>query len=97
MAPTIYQFYFPWFVFVPLLLQCFIFFFFNLSIVSLFFFCNSKETEDSKAVGDGFVRDQIANFIIAGRDTTAILLAWTFYFLSANPHVLDKVFFIFLS
>jgi cytochrome P450 len=42
-------------------------------------------------MADKFVKDQIANFIIAGRDTTAILLAWTFYYLSFHPHVVKQV------
>jgi len=31
--------------------------------------------------------DILMNFFIAGRDTTAILLSWTFYLLSQHPHV----------
>ncbi|ETO12636.1 hypothetical protein RFI_24741, partial [Reticulomyxa filosa] len=37
------------------------------------------------------LRDNAINFIIAGRDTTAILLTWTCYELSLNPKVQDQV------
>lgn len=38
-----------------------------------------------------FLRDNLMNFIIAGRDTTAILLSWTIYYLSNHPEVRAKV------
>jgi len=38
-----------------------------------------------------FLRDIIANFMIAGRDTTALLLTWCFYCLSQNPRVEKKL------
>ncbi|ETO15861.1 hypothetical protein RFI_21503 [Reticulomyxa filosa] len=38
------------------------------------------------------LRDNAINFIIAGRDTTAILLTWTCYELCMNPEVQDRVF-----
>jgi len=40
---------------------------------------------------DKFLRDVILNFMIAGRDTTAQTLLWTFYLLSLNPTVQDKL------
>jgi len=36
-------------------------------------------------------RDFVMNFLIAGRDTTAMLLTWTFYYLAVNPDVEKKV------
>uniref|UniRef100_A0A6B2LEY4 Cytochrome P450 n=1 Tax=Arcella intermedia TaxID=1963864 RepID=A0A6B2LEY4_9EUKA len=38
-----------------------------------------------------FLRDQVMNFMIAGRDTTAVLLAATFYFLLQSPECEEKV------
>jgi len=38
-----------------------------------------------------FIRDTVVNFFIAGRDTTATLLTWAFYFLSKYPDVEKKV------
>lgn len=37
------------------------------------------------------VRDQLVNVLIAGRDTTACLLSWTFYLLVRHPTVLDRL------
>jgi cytochrome P450 len=46
-------------------------------------------------IGDGLdddaLVDQVINFIIAGRDTTAQTLSWLFFCLSENPRVVDKV------
>eukprot|EP01103_Thecamoeba_quadrilineata_P010371 TRINITY_DN221_c0_g2_i1.p1 TRINITY_DN221_c0_g2~~TRINITY_DN221_c0_g2_i1.p1 ORF type:complete len:494 (-),score=100.74 TRINITY_DN221_c0_g2_i1:28-1509(-) len=42
-------------------------------------------------IDDKFLRDTILNFMIAGRDTTAQTLLWTFYLLSQNPRVEDKL------
>lgn len=50
-----------------------------------------ERTEGTQEMADRFVKDQIANFIIAGRDTTAILLAWTFYYLSFHPKVVKQL------
>ncbi|PHT39861.1 hypothetical protein CQW23_18715 [Capsicum baccatum] len=38
-----------------------------------------------------FLRDIILNFIIAGKDTTAITLSWFIYVLCKYPHVQEKV------
>lgn len=38
-----------------------------------------------------YLRDIITNFMIAGRDTTGILLTWTFYMLAIHPDVEKKV------
>jgi cytochrome P450 len=40
---------------------------------------------------DKYLRDMIMNFVIAGRDTTAIALNWAFYCLERNPDVKQKV------
>jgi len=37
------------------------------------------------------LRDFVMNFLIAGRDTTAMLLTWTFYYLALHPEVEKKV------
>ncbi|MCO5567361.1 hypothetical protein L7F22_021051 [Adiantum nelumboides] len=41
---------------------------------------------------DQELRDAILNFVIAGRDTTAITLSWFIYCVCNHPHVADKVF-----
>jgi cytochrome P450 len=35
--------------------------------------------------------DQVINFIIAGRDTTAQALSWTFYDLATRPEIAEKI------
>ncbi|KAL9011866.1 MAG: hypothetical protein Q9173_003326 [Seirophora scorigena] len=37
------------------------------------------------------VRDQLINVLLAGRDTTACLLSWTFFLLIRHPHVLSRL------
>lgn len=37
------------------------------------------------------LRDQVMNILLAGRDTTASLLGWTFYLLGHNPNVMQKL------
>ncbi|MCJ1243115.1 hypothetical protein MMC30_000312 [Trapelia coarctata] len=37
------------------------------------------------------LRDQLLNVLLAGRDTTACLLSWTFILLLRHPEVLDKL------
>uniref|UniRef100_A0A6B2L774 Cytochrome P450 n=1 Tax=Arcella intermedia TaxID=1963864 RepID=A0A6B2L774_9EUKA len=50
-----------------------------------------EANQEITGVTPKFLRDQVVNFLVAGRDTTAILLASTFYFLSLNPDVDAKV------
>jgi len=52
-------------------------------------FMSLRDT-DGKSFPDKWIRDIILNFMIAGRDTTATLLMWTFYLLGKNPSVLEK-------
>jgi len=51
------------------------------------------EMSESKegSLPDKFIRDQLINFFVAGRDTTAILLTWASYFVSLNPDVEAKI------
>ncbi|KAK1498277.1 cytochrome P450 [Colletotrichum tamarilloi] len=37
------------------------------------------------------VRDQLLHVLIAGRDTTACLLSWTFFHLIRNPELIDRL------
>ena len=45
-----------------------------------------KETKDPKQI-----QDQLLNILLAGRDTTASLLAWTVWVLSNRPDVFEKL------
>ncbi|KAF8317438.1 cytochrome P450 monooxygenase pc-3 [Clavulina sp. PMI_390] len=44
------------------------------------------QTDDRKVI-----RDSLMNLLIAGRDTTALLLTWTTYLLSQHPNALAKL------
>jgi len=44
--------------------------------------------EDSRALGDDELTDQMMTLLVAGHETTATALAWTFHHLLANPDVL---------
>ncbi|MCJ1281483.1 hypothetical protein MMC26_000803 [Xylographa opegraphella] len=46
----------------------------------------AKDTRDQREL-----RDQLLNILLAGRDTTACLLTWTFHLLLRYPYVLDKL------
>jgi cytochrome P450 len=47
--------------------------------------------ENGEHLSDEQLVDQVINFIIAGRDTTAQALSWTLFCLTKNPHVVSKV------
>ncbi|KAF9938009.1 hypothetical protein BGZ67_000648 [Mortierella alpina] len=47
--------------------------------------------EDGSKLTDEDLRDVFVNFMIAGRDTTALTLTWQFYSLMANPRVMKNV------
>ena len=38
-----------------------------------------------------YLRDIILNFIMAGKDTTAVTLSWFIYMLCKHPHIQEKV------
>uniref|UniRef100_A0A6B2L3D7 Cytochrome P450 n=1 Tax=Arcella intermedia TaxID=1963864 RepID=A0A6B2L3D7_9EUKA len=50
-----------------------------------------ESKKEINGVTSKFLRDQVVNFLVAGRDTTAILLSATFYYLSLYPDVDNKV------
>ncbi|KAF9932697.1 hypothetical protein FBU30_007540 [Linnemannia zychae] len=47
--------------------------------------------DDGSFLSDLELRDVFVNFMIAGRDTTALTLTWQFYSLMANPRILKNV------
>ncbi|KAI9265171.1 cytochrome P450 [Phascolomyces articulosus] len=53
-------------------------------------FMNAKN-ENNETLSDKELRDTVLNFIIAGRDTTAQALSWTFYNLMLHPRVEAKL------
>ncbi|KAI9491492.1 cytochrome P450 [Zychaea mexicana] len=53
-------------------------------------FMNARN-ENNQTLGDRELRDTVLNFIIAGRDTTAQALSWTFYNLMLHPRIEAKL------
>lgn len=48
--------------------------------------------EDGDALSAGEVRDQVLTFLLAGHETTALALSWTWYLLSQNPGAENKLY-----
>ena len=47
--------------------------------------------EDGSAMTDRQLRDEIMTFLLAGHETTAVSLSWTWYLLSEHPQVAQKL------
>ena len=47
--------------------------------------------EDGEAVGDVELRDQLVTLLLAGHETTATALAWTFDLLLRHPEPLERL------
>ena len=47
--------------------------------------------EDGSAMTDRQLRDEIMTFLLAGHETTAVSLSWTWYLLSQHPEVAQKL------
>ena len=45
------------------------------------------QDEDDTKMSDKQVRDEVIGMLIAGRETTALVLSWTWYLLSQHPEV----------
>ena len=50
-----------------------------------------RTDENGQPFTDEYLKDIVINFLVAGRDTTAVTLSWTFYCLAANPEVEQKL------
>jgi cytochrome P450 len=48
---------------------------------------SARDEETGKGMTDEQVRDQLRTFILAGHETTAMALSWTWYLLSLHPDV----------
>lgn len=47
--------------------------------------------EDGSRMTDQQLRDEVMTFILAGHETTALALSWTFYLLGENPEAEEKL------
>src|SRR5207244_1633645 len=48
--------------------------------------------EAGQGMSDRQLRDELTTLMVAGLDTTALALSWTFYLLSQNPVVEEELF-----
>ncbi|KAG0587648.1 hypothetical protein KC19_2G180400 [Ceratodon purpureus] len=53
---------------------------------------NATEPKVKERASDVFLRDIVISFVLAGRDTSSVGLAWFFHALSHNPHVEAKIY-----
>jgi cytochrome P450 len=51
----------------------------------------ARDEETGEPISDEQARDEIKTLLIAGHETTATTLGWTFYLLSKHPEVAEKV------
>jgi len=51
----------------------------------------ARDAETGEAMTDRQLRDEVMTIFLAGHETTANALAWTFYLLSRHPHVERRV------
>ena len=51
----------------------------------------ARKSTEIGSNGDKFLRDTILAFLAAGRGPVGVALAWFFYLLTKNPHVLSKI------
>ncbi|KAJ0970097.1 hypothetical protein J5N97_022974 [Dioscorea zingiberensis] len=51
----------------------------------------SLKDDNGDSFSDEFLRDICVNFILAGRDTSSVALAWFFWLLNKNPEVEERV------
>jgi fatty acid omega-hydroxylase len=54
-------------------------------------FTKMRDEDGRPAYSDKFLRDICVNFILAGRDTSSVALAWFFWLLGENPAVEDRI------
>jgi len=51
----------------------------------------ARDADDGRPFSDQELRDQVVNLLLAGYDTTAATLTWTFYLLSRHPEAQRRV------
>jgi cytochrome P450 len=50
----------------------------------------ARDEETGERMSRGQLRDEIMTFLLAGHETTAVALAWTWYLLARNPDVAER-------
>ncbi len=52
---------------------------------------SARDPAAGQPLSEAQIRDEVATFMLAGHETTANALAWTWYLLGQNPHVQEKL------
>lgn len=52
----------------------------------------SRFIDMDRDLTDKSLRDTVMNFVLAGRDTTAVTLSWAIHMIMSHPHVSDKLY-----
>jgi cytochrome P450 len=50
-----------------------------------------RDEEDGRGMTDRQLRDEVMTFVLAGHETTAVALSWTWLLLDRHPHVADRL------
>jgi cytochrome P450 len=51
----------------------------------------ARDEETGERMTDRQLRDEVMTFVLAGHETTAVALAWSWYLLARNPEVMDRL------
>ncbi len=52
---------------------------------------NARDEQGEKGMSDRQVRDELITLLLAGHETTAIALTWTWFLLATHPHVEERM------
>jgi cytochrome P450 len=52
---------------------------------------HARDEDDGSGMTDRQVRDEVMTLLLAGHETTANALAWTWYLLATHPHIYQRV------
>ncbi len=51
----------------------------------------ARDAETNEAMSDQQLRDEVLSLLLAGHDTTAVMLSWAFHFLAQHPTCLENL------
>lgn len=52
---------------------------------------SARDADTQQAMDDKQLRDEMITFLVAGHETTAVTLSWTWYLLARHPHVEQRL------
>ena len=54
-------------------------------------FMSARDEETGERMSDGQIRDEVITMLVAGHETTALMLSWTWALLDCHPEVADRL------